>query len=98
MNLTMAHTKRSYVAGVLVIFAASYSQYLVHGISPVLDILVVYGVPILVISLLVGQDIAHKSFNQNRLALKFGLSYHHITVAVRLLLSHSTHLYCNAIW
>ena len=76
MNLTMEHKKRSYVAGVLIIFAASYSQYLVHGISPVLDILVVYGVPILVISLLVGRDIAHKSFNHNRLALKFGLGFY----------------------
>ena len=69
----MMHTKKSFLLAVLVIFAASYSQYLIHGISPVLVIFVVYGVPILIISLLVGREIARKSFNHNRLALKFGL-------------------------
>ena len=72
----MMHTKKSFLLAMLVIFAASYSQYLIHGISPVLDVFIVYGVPILVISLLAGREIARRSFNHNHLALKFGLGFY----------------------
>lgn len=70
------HTKTFFLLSVLVIFAVSYSQYLIPGINAILDALIVYGVPILIISLLVGREIVEKSLNHNRLALKFGLGFY----------------------
>jgi membrane protease YdiL (CAAX protease family) len=72
----MIVTKKLYLAGVLVVFASSYAQYLIHGLNQILDILLVYGVPILVISLLFGREIVSKSFNRTFSALKFGLGFY----------------------
>lgn len=72
----MTVTKKSYLAGVLVIFASSYLQYLIHGLTPILDIFIVYGVPILIISLLFGREIVSKYFNRTLSALKFGVGFY----------------------
>lgn len=68
-------TKRAYLAGVCVVLASAYSQYLIGGLSPILAALVVYGVPLLVTSLLWGSTIARKAFSQAYRALKFGLAF-----------------------
>ena len=41
-------TKKTYHAGVSVVFASAYSQYLIGGLSPVLAGLLVYGPPLLI--------------------------------------------------
>ena len=66
-------TKRAYFIGLIVIFASSYSQYVVRGLNPVSGMLVVYGIPIVIISLLYGKTIAQRAFNHTLTALRFGL-------------------------
>lgn len=67
-------TKKSYLVGLLIIFAAAYSQYLIGGLGLIFGLLVVYGVPLLAVSLLWGRTIARSAFNHTLNALKMGLS------------------------
>ena len=71
----MPPTKTSYLIGLLVLFASAYSQYLFGGFGLVLGALVVYGVPLLVITLLWGLTIVRKSLNNTYAALKYGLGF-----------------------
>jgi membrane protease YdiL (CAAX protease family) len=63
---------KSYFVGLLIIFAAVYSQYLVH-LGTVLGFLVVYGIPVAVISAIFGQEIIKKARNNSGKAFKLGL-------------------------
>ena len=66
-------TKRSYFIGLFIIFIAAYSQYLVGGIGLIGGMLVIYGVPLMVVSLLWGRTIIRNAFNHTLNALKLGL-------------------------
>lgn len=66
-------SKTLYVAGVAVIFLAVFSQYFVR-FGPFLGYLVVYGVPIFVVSLFFGKPLLSRAAKNNREAFKFGLS------------------------
>jgi membrane protease YdiL (CAAX protease family) len=66
-------TKRSYLIGLFIIFASSYSQYIFGGFGPILGIFIVYGVPVLAVSLLCELAIIRRALNNTSTALKFGL-------------------------
>jgi hypothetical protein len=72
-------SKTSYVAGLIVIFVCVYSQYLAEYLGfhfeLILGVLIVYGVPILIVTLLWGTAIIRKFFNNTYTALKLGLAY-----------------------
>ncbi len=71
----MPITKKSYLFGLLIVFASGYSQYLIGGLDPILGIFIIYGVPLLATSLLWGSEIIRKAFNRTFTALKFGLGF-----------------------
>ena len=64
--------KKMYVLGVIVIFAAVYSQYFVK-LGQVTGYLVVYGIPVLVVSLMFGREMLQKANKNSKKALKLGL-------------------------
>ncbi len=68
-------TKAAFTIGLLVILASSYLQYVIPGLELVTGTLLVYGLPILVISLIWGRTIIVKSLNHTYAALKYGLGY-----------------------
>jgi membrane protease YdiL (CAAX protease family) len=70
-----ALTGRAYLIGLFVIFASSYSQYLVSGISLVAGAFWVYGISIIVISVIYGRPILRKAFGHIGHALKLGLGF-----------------------
>jgi membrane protease YdiL (CAAX protease family) len=74
-GLGLPETRRSYLIGLLVIFACVYSQYLVGGLGFFLGALVVYGLPVVAISVLWGSGIIRRSLNKTYTALKFGLGF-----------------------
>ncbi len=65
--------KTLYIVGLIVIFLAAYSQYIVH-LGPILGYFVVYGIPILVVTLIFGKSILKKAAKNNKAAFKYGLS------------------------
>jgi membrane protease YdiL (CAAX protease family) len=70
-----ARAKWFYLIGLIAIFGSVFSQYLGVNYGPIPGFLVVYGVPILVITLLWGTTIINRFFNRTPSALKIGLGY-----------------------
>jgi membrane protease YdiL (CAAX protease family) len=64
--------KALYIVGVAVIFVAVYLQYFVP-LGQISGYLVVYGIPLLVVSLIFGKTLLSKAAKNNRFALKNGL-------------------------
>jgi len=64
--------KKLYVIGIIIIFAAVYSQYFIK-LGQVLGFLVVYGIPVAVVSLICGRQLLQKAGRNNKTAFKFGL-------------------------
>lgn len=64
-----------FFVGLLVILICAYSQYVIPDLNFVSGVLLVYGIPILVTSLIWGRAIITRAFNQTFKALKFGLGY-----------------------
>lgn len=67
-------TVNKYFFGLLIIFASSYSQYLVD-IGPVLGIFIIYVIPVLAANFLWGPAIIRRAFVNKQAALKFGLAW-----------------------
>lgn len=67
--------KRTYLTGLAIIFLSAYSQYFVEGYGPVTGALVVYGIPVIWISIFYGSEIISRAFRRNVLALKYGMGY-----------------------
>lgn len=67
--------KTRFIAGLLVILASVYLQYVIPGLNLVSGTLLVYGVPILVTSLIWGRSIIVKALNRMYAALRYGLGY-----------------------
>ena len=78
--------KKLYLIGVVVIFLAVYSQYFIHYGS-ITGYLVVYGIPVLVVSLLFGKQLLHRAGKNNKDAAKFGLGLFGVLTVLGLLLS-----------
>jgi membrane protease YdiL (CAAX protease family) len=64
--------KMLYLLGVIVIYIAVYSQYFVE-LRGLTGYLVVYGIPVLVVSLFFGKEILGRAGKNNKLAAKLGL-------------------------
>jgi membrane protease YdiL (CAAX protease family) len=67
--------KKRYIVGLTTVFVCSYVQYLGYHFGLILGPLVVYGVPILVITLLWGTTITKRFFKSTYSALKLGLGF-----------------------
>jgi membrane protease YdiL (CAAX protease family) len=61
-----------YIIGVLVIFISVYSQYFIR-FGPITGYFVVYGIPIMVVSLFFGKELLTRAGKKNKMAFKFGL-------------------------
>jgi membrane protease YdiL (CAAX protease family) len=64
-----------YLTGLLAIFAFAYSQYFVRGFGLVFGAIIVYGIPVLIVSVIWGRSIIKRAFNNTYVALKFGLGF-----------------------
>jgi membrane protease YdiL (CAAX protease family) len=67
--------KTGFVVGLLVILASVYSQYAIPSLNLVSGTLLVYGLPILVTSLIWGRTIISKALRHMYTALRYGLGY-----------------------
>jgi hypothetical protein len=67
--------KKLFVLGLIVILVSTYLQYVIAGLNLASGTLLVYGVPILVVSLIMGRRIVSKALNRTYYALKYGLGY-----------------------
>jgi membrane protease YdiL (CAAX protease family) len=65
-------SKLLYIVGLVVIFAAVYSQYFVR-LGSVLGYIVVYGVPAAVATIIFGREILKHTAKNNKTAAKYGL-------------------------
>jgi membrane protease YdiL (CAAX protease family) len=78
--------KKLYLLGVIVIFAAVYSQYFI-SIKGALGFLVVYGIPIAVTSLFFGRELLQRAGKNNKTAFKLGLGLFGALTVVGIFLS-----------
>ena len=83
---TKSLPKKFYLLGVVVIFLSVYSQYFIHYGS-IIGYLVVYGVPVLVVSLILGRQLLQRAAKNNEETAKFGLGLFGVLIAIGLLLS-----------
>jgi membrane protease YdiL (CAAX protease family) len=82
-------SKARYLVGLVIILGAAYSQYVFGGFGPAVGFLVVYGIPIVVVSILWGRAIAQKAGKKTWAALKFGLGFYGAFTALGLLASYA---------
>jgi len=82
-------TKSRYLLGLLIILGAAYSQYVLPSFGPALGFLVVYGLPIVVVSVLWGRTIIQKAGKKTWAALKLGLGFYGAFTALGLLASYA---------
>jgi membrane protease YdiL (CAAX protease family) len=78
--------KKLYIIGVIVIFAAVSAQYFVE-LGRVLGFLVVYGLPVAVVSLFFGREIFRRAGKNNKKAVKAGLAFFGALTVINFLLS-----------
>jgi len=82
-------TKSRYLLGLVVILGAAYSQYVLPSFGPALGFLVVYGIPIVVVSILWGRTIIQKAGKKTRAAFKLGLGSYGAFTGLGLLVSYA---------
>jgi len=87
-NSSKPITKARYLLGLLIILGAAYSQYVFGGLGPAVGFLVVYGIPILVVSILWGRAIIQRADKNTWVASKFGLGFYGAFTALGLLASY----------
>jgi membrane protease YdiL (CAAX protease family) len=66
-------SKWSYLIGLIVICFSIFSQYIIGDLSAIAQIIVVYGIPVITVSLLWGKSIIRHANNHFFSAIKFGL-------------------------
>jgi membrane protease YdiL (CAAX protease family) len=76
--------KAGFTAGLVVILACSYLQYVIPGLNLVTVTLLVYGIPILVTGLIWGRTVIFKALNRMYAALKYGFGYFGIFTIIGL--------------
>jgi membrane protease YdiL (CAAX protease family) len=81
--------RAGYLFGLLVILGAAYSQYVFGGFGPAVGFLVVYGVPIVVVSVLWGRAIIQKARKNTLMTVKFGLGFYGAFTALGLIVSYA---------
>jgi membrane protease YdiL (CAAX protease family) len=82
-------SKSRYLFGVLIILGAAYSQYVFAGFGAVGGFLVVYGVPIVVVSILWGRAIIRKAIRNMLATFKFGLGFYGAFTGLGLIASYA---------
>jgi membrane protease YdiL (CAAX protease family) len=75
-----------YVAGVVVIFALVYLQYFIH-LGPIVGYALVYGVPVVIVSVIFGRMLYSRAAKNNQKAFKVGLGLFGLLTLVGLFLS-----------
>jgi membrane protease YdiL (CAAX protease family) len=79
-------SKILYLVGVITIFLAVYSQYFIE-LGQIGGFLVVYGLPIAVVSLFFGKELLKRAAKNNKTAIKFGMGLFGAISLVGILLS-----------
>jgi len=74
-----------YVIGVAVIFLTVYSQYFIR-LGPITGYLVVYGIPVTVVSLFFGRELLSRAAKNNKTAAQLGLGLFGALTAVSVLI------------
>ncbi len=72
--MEQAITKRSYLAGLCIVIASVYAQYVLIHLGPFVNAMIVYGLPVFSISWLCGAGIIRKAFHNGASALRYGMS------------------------
>jgi uncharacterized protein len=67
---------KAYLLGLAVVLICAYVQYVVTGLGLILGMLVVYGIPIVVLSLLWGSTIISRAFKNGLIALRLGIGFY----------------------
>lgn len=88
-NSSKPITRARYLFGLVIILGASYSQYVFGGFGPAVGFLVVYGIPIVVVSILWGRAIIQRAAKNTWVASKFGLGFYGAFTALGLLASYA---------
>jgi membrane protease YdiL (CAAX protease family) len=81
--------KSRYLLGLLIILGAAYSQYVFGGFGAVVGFLIVYGVPIVVVSILWGRAIIRKAAKNTLATFKLGLGFYGAFTALGLIASYA---------
>lgn len=63
-----------YLIGLVVIYVTIYSQYLLPDVGLVFAMIYVYGIPVVVVGVIWGRDILHKSLHKMYEAFKYGFA------------------------
>ena len=79
-------SKILYVLGVIVIFLATYSSYFIP-LGPVTGYLVVYGIPVAVVSLIFGRELLKRAAKNNKTAFQLGLGLFSVFTLLGMILS-----------
>ncbi len=79
-------SKKFYLIGIAVIFLAAYSQYFIHYGS-IIGYLVVYGIPILIVSLFFGRQLLLRAGKNNKDATKYGLGLFGLLTVISIFVS-----------
>lgn len=64
----------AYIVGLFILLACFYSQYFIDGLGPIAGSFLVYGIPFLTVTLILGRTIWRNAFHNTTLAFKFGAS------------------------
>jgi membrane protease YdiL (CAAX protease family) len=65
--------KWAYLVGLIVIYVSIYAQYFLGDLDTLVLVFVVYGIPVITVSLLWGRPIIRRALNNSFSALKYGL-------------------------
>ncbi|OGZ33040.1 MAG: hypothetical protein A2174_01810, partial [Candidatus Portnoybacteria bacterium RBG_13_41_18] len=68
-------SKTRYFIGLFVIFAAASAQYFIEDLTPIEAGIIVYGIPLLFITLFFGQALIKNAFSRMKAAFKYGFAY-----------------------
>lgn len=87
MNKSHAKTLSSvhYFIGLVAILAGVYSQYFFHSFGFIPQLLVVYGIPIIVVSSIMGKSILKRAFRNNSEGFSYSIAYFGIFVVLSYL-------------
>ena len=78
--------KKLFLIGLVVIFLSVYSQYFINY-GPITGYLIVYGIPVLVVSLIFGGQLLQRAAKNNKDAAKFGLGLFGLFTVISLFVS-----------
>jgi membrane protease YdiL (CAAX protease family) len=76
--------KTAFVVGLIVILVSVYAQYVIPGLNLISGTLLVYGLPILVTSVIWGRTIIAKALRHMYTAVRYGLGYFGIFTVIGL--------------